>query len=48
VPLHFGGVAGRVKELYAVAERHHLRIVEDATHAFGTRVDGRPSAASAT
>ena len=42
VPLHFGGVAGRVKELYAVAERHRLRIVEDATHAFGTRVDGRP------
>ena len=42
VPLHFGGVAGRVKELYAVAERHHLRIVEDATHAFGTRVDSRP------
>jgi dTDP-4-amino-4,6-dideoxygalactose transaminase len=42
VPLHFGGVAGRVKELYSVAERHRLRIVEDATHAFGTRVDGRP------
>jgi dTDP-4-amino-4,6-dideoxygalactose transaminase len=41
VPLHFGGVAGRVKELYTLAERHGLRIVEDATHAFGTRVDGR-------
>jgi dTDP-4-amino-4,6-dideoxygalactose transaminase len=41
VPLHFGGVAGHVKELYALAERHDLRIVEDATHAFGTRVDGR-------
>lgn len=41
VPLHFGGVAGRVKELYALAERHRLRVVEDATHAFGTRVDGR-------
>ena len=34
-------MAGRVKELYALAERHRLRIVEDATHAFGTRVDGR-------
>jgi len=42
VPLHFGGVAGRVKELFALAERHRVRIVEDATHAFGTRVDGRP------
>jgi dTDP-4-amino-4,6-dideoxygalactose transaminase len=41
VPLHFGGVAGRVKELYALAERTGVRIVEDATHAFGTRVDGR-------
>ncbi len=41
VPLHFGGVAGRGKELYALAERHRLRVVEDATHAFGTRVDGR-------
>jgi dTDP-4-amino-4,6-dideoxygalactose transaminase len=41
LPLHFGGVAGRVKELYALAERHRLRVVEDATHAFGTRVDGR-------
>ena len=41
VPLHFGGVAGRLKELYTLAERHGLRVVEDATHAFGTRVDGR-------
>jgi dTDP-4-amino-4,6-dideoxygalactose transaminase len=41
VPLHFGGVAGRVKELFALAERRRVRIVEDATHAFGTRVDGR-------
>lgn len=41
VPLHFGGIAGRVKELFTLAERHRLRIVEDATHAFGTRVDGQ-------
>jgi dTDP-4-amino-4,6-dideoxygalactose transaminase len=41
VPLHFGGVAGRLKELYALAERRGIRIVEDATHAFGTRTDGR-------
>jgi dTDP-4-amino-4,6-dideoxygalactose transaminase len=41
VPLHFGGVAGRVKELFALAEAHRVRIVEDATHAFGTRVGGR-------
>jgi dTDP-4-amino-4,6-dideoxygalactose transaminase len=41
LPLHFGGIAGRVKELYALAERHRLRVVEDATHALGTRVEGR-------
>jgi len=41
LPLHFGGLPGRLKELYAMAERHRLRIVEDATHAFGSRADGR-------
>jgi dTDP-4-amino-4,6-dideoxygalactose transaminase len=42
MPLHFGGLPGRLKELYALAERHRLRVVEDATHAFGSRVDDRP------
>jgi dTDP-4-amino-4,6-dideoxygalactose transaminase len=42
VPLHFGGLPGRVKELYALAERRRLRVVEDATHAFGSRAEGRP------
>src|SRR2546421_1563715 len=41
VPLHFGGVPGRLKELYALAERRGVRIVEDAPHAFGSRADGR-------
>jgi dTDP-4-amino-4,6-dideoxygalactose transaminase len=41
LPLHFGGVPGRVKELYALAERRGLRVVEDATHAFGSRAEGR-------
>jgi len=41
VPLHFGGVPGRLKELYALAERRGVRVVEDATHAFGSRADGR-------
>jgi dTDP-4-amino-4,6-dideoxygalactose transaminase len=42
LPLHFGGLPGRLKELYAMAERRGLRVVEDATHAFGSRADGRP------
>jgi dTDP-4-amino-4,6-dideoxygalactose transaminase len=42
LPLHFGGVPCRLQELYALAGRHRLRVVEDATHAFGTRVASRP------
>lgn len=42
LPLHFGGVPGRFKELYTLAERRGVRVVEDATHAFGSRVEGRP------
>jgi dTDP-4-amino-4,6-dideoxygalactose transaminase len=41
LPLHFGGVPSRIKELYVLAERRGLRVVEDATHAFGSRADGR-------
>ena len=41
LPLHFGGLPGRIEALYAMAERHCLRVVEDATHAFGSRVGGR-------
>src|SRR4029077_14128500 len=33
---HVGGLPGRIKELYALAERRGLRVVEDATHAFGS------------
>jgi len=42
VPLHFAGIPGRIHEVYRLAEFHRLRVVEDATHAFGTRVDGVP------
>ena len=42
LPLHFGGVPGPLKEIYALAERRGLRVVEDATHAFGSRADDRP------
>jgi dTDP-4-amino-4,6-dideoxygalactose transaminase len=41
LPLHFGGVPAQVDALYRLAERRGLRVVEDATHAFGTRVGGR-------
>jgi dTDP-4-amino-4,6-dideoxygalactose transaminase len=40
VPLHFAGVPCRIGEVYALAHRHGLRVVEDACHAFGSTVDG--------
>jgi dTDP-4-amino-4,6-dideoxygalactose transaminase len=42
LPLHFGGRPGNLEALYALAERHRLRVIEDATHAFGSRRGGRP------
>ena len=42
VPLHFGGVPCDIDGVYALAERHHLRVIEDATHALGSRHRGAP------
>ncbi len=41
LPLHFAGIPCRQKELYELADKHGLRVVEDGTHAFGTKIDGR-------
>jgi dTDP-4-amino-4,6-dideoxygalactose transaminase len=42
IPLHYAGVPCRSKEILDLAARKELRVVEDATHAFGTRIGGRP------
>jgi dTDP-4-amino-4,6-dideoxygalactose transaminase len=39
--LHFAGIPAQLDELYAVAEEHGLRVVEDAAHALGSRYRGR-------
>jgi dTDP-4-amino-4,6-dideoxygalactose transaminase len=36
MPLHYAGVPCRIDALRSLARRHGLRIVEDATHAFGS------------
>ena len=36
------GLPCKLDELIAIAQRHGLRVIEDAAHAFGTRSDGRP------
>lgn len=41
IPLHFAGIPCDQRGVYRLAERHGLRVVEDACHAFGTRIDGK-------
>jgi dTDP-4-amino-4,6-dideoxygalactose transaminase len=40
VPLHFAGLPCRIDEVYALAQRHGLRVIEDACHAFGSTSGG--------
>ena len=41
MPLHFAGVPCDLDRIYALAEFHGLRVIEDATHAFGTLHGGK-------
>jgi dTDP-4-amino-4,6-dideoxygalactose transaminase len=41
IPVHFAGQAADMDALQAIAERHKLRIVEDAAHAHGATWKGR-------
>ena len=41
LPLHYAGIAADLDGIYALAKRRALRVIEDATHAFGTRHKGR-------
>ncbi len=41
MPLHFAGVPCRLRELRELAREHRLRVIEDATHAFGSRAAGK-------
>jgi dTDP-4-amino-4,6-dideoxygalactose transaminase len=38
---HYGGLVGRLDELYRIAAEHGLRVIEDAAHAIGTRHNGQ-------
>ena len=38
IPLHFAGIPCDMEGVYRIARKHGLRVVEDAMHAFGTRV----------
>ncbi|NEU58106.1 DegT/DnrJ/EryC1/StrS aminotransferase family protein [Halorussus sp. MSC15.2] len=42
VPMHYGGHPCDIDALLDVADEHDLTVIWDASHAFGTRVEGRP------
>jgi dTDP-4-amino-4,6-dideoxygalactose transaminase len=41
MPVHFAGLAVDMDRLYAIAERHRLRVIEDAAQAIGSSWRGR-------
>src|SRR5216684_4476746 len=40
MPLHYGGVPCDLDGIFGVARQHGLRVIEDATHAFGSTYRG--------
>lgn len=40
LPLHFAGIPCDIAGIYELARAHNLRVIEDATHAFGTSING--------
>jgi dTDP-4-amino-4,6-dideoxygalactose transaminase len=41
LPVHFAGLPVDLDPLYAIAEKHGLRVLEDAAHAMGTAYKGK-------
>lgn len=41
MPVHYAGLACDMDAILALAARHGLRVIEDAAHAFPTRLDGK-------
>jgi dTDP-4-amino-4,6-dideoxygalactose transaminase len=42
LPLHYAGIPCDLDGVYELAKLHGLRVIEDATHAFGSTYHGRP------
>lgn len=40
MPVHYGGMACDLQEIYEIAARHHLAVVEDGAHAIGIHYRG--------
>ena len=41
MPVHYAGLPCDMDEIYAIAKKHNLRVVEDAAHAIGAEYKGR-------
>lgn len=41
MPVHYSGGVGALNEIYAFANEHGLRVIEDAAHAFGSVYQGK-------
>ncbi|MBI5050050.1 MAG: DegT/DnrJ/EryC1/StrS family aminotransferase [Nitrospirae bacterium] len=41
MPVHYASRVGNLDEIYEFAREYHLRVIEDAAHAFGTIYKGR-------
>jgi len=41
MPVHYSGGVGNLEQVYAFADRHDLRVIEDAAHALGTSYMGK-------
>jgi dTDP-4-amino-4,6-dideoxygalactose transaminase len=39
--VHYAGMPCRIDEIHEIAREHHLRVIEDAAHAFGSSSRGR-------
>ena len=39
IPLHFAGIPCDQEGIFKISKKYNLRIIEDAMHAFGTRID---------
>lgn len=45
MPVHFGGYIADMEALRALAEKHHLKIIEDACHSWGGKWQGKGTGA---
>ncbi|WP_071675545.1 UDP-4-amino-4,6-dideoxy-N-acetyl-beta-L-altrosamine transaminase [Nioella nitratireducens] len=47
IPVHFAGQSADMKAIGAIAQKHGIRVIEDASHCIGGSYDGQPIGACA-